>query len=478
MSRQRYGLIVVLMAVVLAVLVCVAVLIRTDEYYTVQVIPEGETIITLEYGEQYTEQGAAAKVEGYEDVILNIETIGSVDTGKLGEYTIRYMAEYKGFRGLAYRYIHVVDTQAPELTLVGETEQELVPGAVYEEEGYTAVDDYDGDLTDQVIRTEENGLITYCVADASGNTTTVTRTVITTPKIAGNPAVVLNGKKTVSLFTGDLFTEPGYTAMDDEDGDLTQQVQVTGEVNVFVPGEYTVSYTVTDSNGNVATNTRTVVVNKRSGGKLNDPSAEGKVIYLTFDDGPSGYTPQLLDILKKYNVPATFFVVNTGNIATVQRAAEEGHTIAIHTKTHVFKDIYASESAFYADLEGMQAIIESYTGKKPMMMRFPGGSSNTTSRFNPGIMTRLTQSVTANGYVYFDWNVDSMDAGGANTPLQVFENVVSGVSGRQNSVVLLHDIMGQTVEAIEDIILWALDNGYVFRVLTEDGPTCHHKVYN
>ncbi len=478
MNRRRYVWIAILMAVILAVLACIAVKMGSEQDYTVRVVPKGETDVTLEYGEQYTELGAVATVEGCENVVLNIETVGSVDTAKVGKYTICYMAEYNGICGQAYRYVHVVDTQAPELILAGEPEQELAPGSVYEEEGYTAVDDYDGDLTDRVIRTEENGRITYCVSDAAGNTATVTRTVTTLPKIAGHPAVVLKGRKTVSLFAGDPFTEPGYNAMDDEDGDLTQQVQVTGEVNVFAPGEYTVTYTVTDSNGNVAANTRRIVVNKRSGDKRNEPSAEGKVIYLTFDDGPSGYTPQLLDILKKYNVPATFFVVNTANIATIQRASEEGHTIGIHTKTHVFNDVYASESAFYADLEGMQAIIESYTGKKTMMMRFPGGSSNTISRFNPGIMTRLTQSVTANGYVYFDWNVDSMDAGGANTPPQVFENVVSGVRGKGNSVVLLHDIMGHTVNAIEDIILWALDNGYVFRAVTEDSPTCHHKVFN
>ena len=477
MNRRRYIWIVIIMAVLLAALVCIAVMMRSKKY-TVRVVPKGESVVTLEYGEPYTEQGAVAKVEGHENAVLNIETIGSVDTGKVGKYTICYVAHYNGFRAEAYRYVHVVDTQAPELVLIGETEQKLVSGEVYEEDGYTAVDGYDGDLTDQVIRTEENGLITYRVTDAAGNTATVIRTLITIPKISGKPVVALKGKKTISLFTGDRFTEPGYTATDDEDGEMTQQVQVTGEVNVFIPGEYTVTYRVTDSSGNVATNTRKVVVNERSGGKLNDPAAEGKVIYLTFDDGPSGYTPQLLDILKKYNVPVTFFVVNTGNIATIQRAAEEGHVVAIHTKTHVFKDIYASESAFYADLEGMQAIIESYTGKKPMMMRFPGGSSNTTSRFNPGIMTRLTRSVTENGYVYFDWNVDSLDAGGANTPPQVFENVVNGVRGRENSVVLLHDIMWQTVDAIEDIIIWALDNGYVFRVLTEDGPTCHHKVFN
>ena len=203
-----------------------------------------------------------------------------------------------------------------------------------------------------------------------------------------------------------------------------------------------------------------------------------KIIYLTFDDGPGPETERLLDILKKYNVQATFFVVNTAYISTIQRAAQEGHTIAMHTMTHRFKEIYASEEAFFADLYGMQAVIQSYTGTAPMLMRFPGGSSNTISSFNEGIMTRLTQQVTEKGFVYFDWNVDSKDAGGASSPLEVFNNVTYSVSNKTESVVLMHDIKSYTVDAIEPIIVWALENGYTFLPLTETCPTCHHPVHN
>ena len=113
-----------------------------------------------------------------------------------------------------------------------------------------------------------------------------------------------------------------------------------------------------------------------------------------------------------------------------------------------------------------------------MLMRFPGGSSNTISSFNPGIMTRLTKAVEEKGFRYFDWNVDSNDAGGARTASKVYSNVVSGIGDKKAAVVLMHDIKSYTIDAIEKIIVWGLDNGYTFLPLTADSPTCHHGVNN
>ena len=126
----------------------------------------------------------------------------------------------------------------------------------------------------------------------------------------------------------------------------------------------------------------------------------------------------------------------------------------------------------------MQDIIEQYTGIRTNLLRFPGGSSNKVSSSNKGLMTRLTKMVEELGFVYFDWNVDSMDAGGAKTAQQVFNNVTRGVQGKTNSVVLMHDIKGYTVDAIERIIVWGLQNGYTFLPLTENSPTCHHRINN
>ena len=175
----------------------------------------------------------------------------------------------------------------------------------------------------------------------------------------------------------------------------------------------------------------------------------------------------------------TFFVTSSSYPQFLARAAEEGHTVAIHTNTHNYSQIYASDDAFMADLEAIQTTIFEQTGQKSMLTRFPGGSSNTISSiYNKGIMTRLTKKLEELGYQYFDWNVDSNDAGGAKTADEVFKNVTEGVANRQNSVVLQHDTKGFSVDAVEQIIAWGLCNGYTFAPLTADSPTCHHGVQN
>ena len=370
----------------------------------------------------------------------------------------------------------MVDTQVPTIELVSDPDRYTLPGHPYEEEGFTATDNYDGDITDRVHRVEKDGTVTYTVKDSFGNTTTVTRTIVYNDPIA--PELTLEGEPFIALQIGEEYLEPGYAAKDNCDGDLTETVQISGNIDTFKVGRYILTYTVTDSYGNTTSATRTVFIKEREKDKVNDPTKGDKIIYLTFDDGPGAHTERLLDVLEKYNVQATFFVVNTGYISTVKRIAEEGHSVAIHTATHKFQQIYASEDAYFNDLYKMQDIIKQYTGITTKLIRFPGGSSNTVSSFNKGIMTRLTKLVEDAGFVYFDWNVDSMDAGGAKTAKKVYENVINGVSGKKNSVVLMHDIKSYTVDAIEKIIIWGLDNGYTFLPLTEDSPTCHHRVNN
>lgn len=213
--------------------------------------------------------------------------------------------------------------------------------------------------------------------------------------------------------------------------------------------------------------------------ELPSSQAVGGVIYLTFDDGPGPETPRLLEILDKYNAKATFFVVNTGLASTITQIADHGHALAMHTATHNFAKVYASEEAYFDDLHTIESVIERYAGYKPTLLRFPGGSSNTVSRsYSKGIMTRLTKMVEEQGYTYFDWNVDSNDAGSARTPEEVYFNVIRGCAKREASVVLMHDIHSYTIDAIEGILIWGANHGYTFESLTPDSPTCHHGLNN
>lgn len=204
------------------------------------------------------------------------------------------------------------------------------------------------------------------------------------------------------------------------------------------------------------------------------------IIYLTFDDGPGDYTNTLLDVLDKYEVKATFFVTGYGDDAVIKREFDEGHTVALHSLSHQYAHIYANLDNYFGDLAGVSDRVKNITGVESKILRFPGGSSNTVSRRydrKTRIMSTLTREVGARGYHYFDWNVDSDDAGKANSPDAVYNNVISRLKDGEN-VVLQHDIKPYSVEAVERIIQYGNENNFVFEPITMDTPVVHHSVNN
>ncbi len=454
------------------------IVIQTENDYFLELTVEGEPEIILEYGQHFHAPKASAVYWGSkydkEPIPVKVKRKGSVDETQLGTYVLEYSAKAKGMTQTRRCTVHVVDTVPPQITLVSDPMHYTRFGYSYEEEGYTATDNYDGDLTGYVYRNEKDGKIIYSVFDSAGNVGTAVRYITYGDEIS--PRLQLTGGPEITVLAGETFRDPGCTAMDDGDGDLTAGITVTGHIDPYKPGTYSLTYQVSDSTGNIGAAIRTVTVEPQP--PQTDTEDPEKVIYLTFDDGPGPRTPELLEILKKYNIKATFFVVNTGCIGTIAQTAQEGHVVAIHSATHNFRQIYSSEEAYYSDLNKIQSIIKHYTGQEAKLLRFPGGASNTISRFNPGIMTRLTASVEAKGFRYYDWNVDSNDAGGATTSTEVFHNVINGVQKHKTSVVLQHDIKGFSIDAVERIINWGLANGYTFLPLSEDSPPCEHRVNN
>ena len=162
---------------------------------------------------------------------------------------------------------------------------------------------------------------------------------------------------------------------------------------------------------------------------------------------------------------AKFVVGNIDENGYLRRTAEE-----------LVDDLSFREGISVTD-EKMQDIIKKYTGQTSNLLRFPGGGSNTISRFNPGIMTRLTQKLNEMGYTYFDWNVDCYDTQGYNS-YSIAQTTINQIKGRQSSVVLMHDIKYNTVEAIKTIVKWGLDNGYVFAVIDESTPPVQFRPAN
>lgn len=434
---------------------------------------------TIEYGDTYTEQGATAafNTPASKNVPLNVTIKGSVDSSKLGTYHIHYKAKKGIFSVQKSREVKIVDTKAPIIELNKIDGYYPKTGETYQEEGFTATDNYDGDITSKIKRTEDKNVITYTVSDSSGNKTSVQRTIEYNDGIA--PTITLNGDSDITIKAGTRFEDPGCTAKDSHGNDISDSVSVSDNISTYRAGTYTITYSVTDKFGNETSIDRTVTVEAVK--QTATTSSGNKVVYLTFDDGPGAHTQQLLDILDKYNVKVTFFVtnVNSGYENMISKEAAAGHTVAIHSASHDYKKIYSSVDAFFADLNEMSDIIYAQTGQRAKLIRFPGGSSNTVSlKYCSGIMTTLTKAVTYQGYKYFDWNVSSGDAGGTTSTEEVYQNVVNGIKSHNVSVVLQHDIKSFSVNAVERIIQWGLANGYTFLPLTTSTEDVHHGVNN
>lgn len=231
---------------------------------------------------------------------------------------------------------------------------------------------------------------------------------------------------------------------------------------------------------------QTLVINKPNTMKklnINPSIVSDKTIYLTFDDGPSYLTSQILDILKNQNVPATFFVTNQQfdkfeNI--VKKAHIENHTVAIHTLTHNYSYIYSSDENYKEDFEAIRSKIAKVIGYKPRILRLPGGSSNTISKkYSPQIMTRITNYLNENNFYYYDWNIDSGDASGKLSKEQIYNNVTSRLKEGEN-IILMHDsaTKSTTVEALNDIINYGKANGYTFAKITKNTSPIHHHINN
>ncbi|GIO94584.1 polysaccharide deacetylase [Paenibacillus lactis] len=196
-----------------------------------------------------------------------------------------------------------------------------------------------------------------------------------------------------------------------------------------------------------------------------DPKAEKKV-YLTFDDGPSDLTLEVLDILHKEGIKGTFFVLGEQAEARpeiINRIYEEGHTIGNHTYDHRYDKLYGHFQDFWAQIKKTEELIRLITGERPQLVRAPGG---TAGHFDQSYFDLMEQG----GYRVFDWNVDSGDSKRRGVPAKdIVKGATAKVSGSE-AIVLLHDSKGheESVKALPEIIGYYKKQGYAFDVLTPE----------
>lgn len=210
------------------------------------------------------------------------------------------------------------------------------------------------------------------------------------------------------------------------------------------------------------------------------PSLPEKWVCLTFDDGPSKTTPEVLAALDAAWVHGTFFVVATGYnekyLPLLTQAAAAGHQIALHSASHEYSDIYRNSAAYWKDIALLKERIAPYVDAESIRyLRFPGGSTNTVSRRygGKGLMQQLKTEVEQRGWQWVDWNVCAEDAvGGHPSADTIYRNVVRETGEQTHCVVLMHDsaTTRTTAEALPDIIRWYADNGYAFLTVAEALP--------
>ena len=429
--------------------------------------------VMLEFNTKYVEPGYKAYVNK-QDITNRVKIDSNVNIKKVGNYRIIYTIKYSIFDVRKIRNVRIVDSEDPVIDLVGEKEVKLCPGSKYIENGYKAYDNYDGDVTNKVNVTNKDDEIIYKVSDTYGNIKIEKRKLIYDDIVS--PIIELKGGNTVSIASLDNYEELGFIAHDNCDGDITKRVEIVGKVNSKVAGKYTITYKVSDSSGNEGVAKRVVNVVDRTNKK--------GVIYLTFDDGPSiGVTDKILDILKQKDVKATFFVINKSNNLNylIKREYDEGHTVGLHSYSHDYGKVYSNNESYIEDLNKINLKVKNIIGIDTKIIRFPGGSSNTVSKkYQLGIMSKLVNEVQNKGYHYFDWNIASGDAGGVKSSKEVYNNVIANLSKNRENIILMHDFENNyyTLNAIEDIIHYGKENGYIFKKITLDTPIVTHKVAN
>ena len=258
--------------------------------------------------------------------------------------------------------------------------------------------------------------------------------------------------------------------------DLQQQLdQETAKVESFKTGLELAAEREATEGMTQTTETKPTELTDADGDIQNIAVDDGiKRVYLTFDDGPSYNTAQILDVLAEYDVKATFFV--TGDTTEEQRAlysriVEEGHSIGVHSYSHRYSEIYASEEAFFEDFYMMSDFVYDITGIRPTICRLPGGSSNTVSNIK---MADVVNELEEQGVTCYDWNISGGDAEGHNLSAnQIAYNVTGGIERFQTSVVLLHDgkDKGETIEALRLILEELTQREDIeFLPITEDTP--------
>lgn len=410
--------------------------------------------------------------------IQNIEIDNQVNNHQLGKYQILYHYQGKTFTLNVYvddvnppqydvKNIKILKNESVDAQTLVENIQDESKTIVYFKEDY---------LFNEV----KTYKVCVVVEDEYENRTEKYTYVLVEEK--DEEAPVIDELEPLTILAGDTIDLKEDIKIND---DHDQQPILTIDdslLNIHKEGEYIVYYHVEDHSRNQNTYKRTIIVLSQYDNR--EAKADGiKTCYLTFDDGPSSNTKDILDILDQYHIKATFFVTGTSpkDYHYIQEAYQKGHVIGLHTYSHDYEYIYSSVKNYITDLNKIKELVYEQTGIYTTYMRFPGGSSNLVSKkYNHGIMTRLTRKVIDLGYQYYDWTCINGDGEGIKTLDGLKKKAFEEMNGQEDIMFLMHDSAScsNTVKMLSSLIEELINQGYHFETVDKTSPTFHHHVQN
>lgn len=410
--------------------------------------------------------------------IKEIKIHNKVDNKKLGEYQIEYQYQKKVF----VLKVFVDDTHPPQF----ETINTKILRNTTVDPSSLVKDIRDDSKTkvyfkkDYLFNEVKTYRVTIVVEDEYENKTEKNAYILVEERDTEAPTI--QGIDKMTILIGDqIDLRKGVVVKDDHDKNPIMTID-DSKLNLKKEGEYQVYYHVEDHSGNKETYTRDIEVLSQYANR--EAVKDGiKICYLTFDDGPSSNTKEILDILDQYHIKATFFVTGTSPeyFHYIKEAYQKGHTIGLHTYSHDYEKIYSSLNNYIQDLNQIKEVVYEQTGVYTKYIRFPGGSSNLVSKkYNIGIMKRLTKKVIDMGYQYYDWTSINGDGENIKTVNGLKQKAIEEIDGKEDVMFLMHDSEScdNTVKALPDIIDYLIKKGYQFETINQYSPTFHHTVQN
>lgn len=283
----------------------------------------------------------------------------------------------------------------------------------------------------------------------------------------------LAGDSHIQWTCGVPFEDPGFTATDKEGRDVTGDVLITGDVTCWKTGTYKLRYFYKDADGEKYNAFRTVEVVPA---ELPEEEVREKTIYLSFDDGPCANTARVLELLDAYDAKATFFIINLdmGYLDMISEIHDRGHSIGIHCTNHDYGMLYSSEEYFFEDFMKAQQLVYDKTGEYAKVSRFPGGSLTAYAHINrkvDGGFATIEQRLHDMGVRYYDWNIQLEGPGNTyRSAMEMYYIFTQGVPQYETPIVLQHDTLTFSVNALEQLLQWGVDNGYTFAALDNSVP--------